>query len=275
MSLLVCFVHSQMTVNKNNLIDTEPTLLPFDFTEEGRDWPGQLCANYRFQTPIDISDVYSNLQIVTAENSTLREFQFDTPPMPQSDLFVQNAEGILIYWLASTTFRQEVLGQTQTQFMLEAHYMVPAEHTLNGLRYPLELHIAYGLSHPDDRIVPAFNFILLFQEGRTEPFLDDLLNPNHTTIDISPLFPPGGVVDDYYYYTGSVNLPWPDCWGPFSWVLPNYILEASPEQIQYFNDIYINDLSFSNGNGIIRSLQPLNDRPVYHYITPRDSTFLS
>lgn len=263
-----------MTVSKNGLIDPEANYASFNFAEEGRDWTG-LCATYRYQTPIDISDTYSNLQIVTAENSTFREYRAITPPMPRSELFVQTEAGLLIYWLSFTTIQQEVFGRIQTQSLLEVHYMVPAEHTFNGLRYPLELHLVYALSLPDERIVAGVNFILLFREGRTDPFLDDLLNANNTTVDVSPLFPPGGVVDDYYYYTGDLNLPWPDCWGPFVWVMPNYILEASPEQIQYFNDLYINDLSFSNGRGMIRALQAANGRPVYHYVTPRDSTFLS
>ncbi len=269
--LLLVSVRSQMTVRLNGIIDPQPNYPPFTFFEEGRDWQ-DLCTTNPLQSPIDISDSYSNLQIVTASNSTFREFQANTPPIPRSEgVFMQNAQGVRIYWLMSTTIEQEVLGQTIEQSMLEVHYMVPAEHTLNGLRYPLELHVVYALIQPEGSVVAGFNFILLFQEGKTDPFLDDLLNDNHTTIDLTPLFPIGGVVDDYYYYTGSVNMPWSDCWGPFSWVMPNYILEASPRQIQYFNDLYINDLSFSNGRGIIRALQPLNNRPIYHYIPPRDS----
>lgn len=274
MCLLLCLTHSQLTVNKNGLIDTEADYTPFNFSEEGRDWTG-LCATYRYQSPIDISDVYSNLQIVTADNSTFREYRTTTPTMPRSELSVQNIGGLLIYWLGITTIQQEVFGRIQTFRLLEVHFMVPAEHTLNGLRYPLEAHLVYMLSLPDERIVAGFNLILLFQEGRTSPFLDDLLNANNTVVDVSPLFPPSGVVDDYYYYTGNLNMPWPDCFSPFTWIMPNYVLEASPEQIQYFNDMYINDLSFSNGRGNIRAVQPANGRPVYHYITPRDSTFLS
>jgi carbonic anhydrase len=152
--------------------------------------------------------------------------------------------------------------------------MVPAEHTFNGLRYPLELHMTYVMNHPSGNIYSGISFFLLYQEGREDPFLEDLINENHTTIDVSPVFPSNGIVDDYYYYTGTVNLPWPDCW-PLSWVMPNYILEASPTQIQYFNELYIKNLTFSDGRGIIRALQPLNDILVYHYITPSEPSFLS
>ena len=72
--------------------------------------------------------------------------------------------------------------------MLEVHYIVPVEHTLNGLRYPLELHVVYSLIQPEGSVVAGFNFILLFQEGKTDPFLDDLLNDNHASIDLTPLF---------------------------------------------------------------------------------------
>jgi carbonic anhydrase len=272
--LISSFALAQITVDMNGLIDAEPTLKPFNFTQEGRDWPGYMCATSRYQTPIDIADSYSNLQVVTADNSTFREFNTSTPPFPRSDVSIQDAEGLLVYWFARTEISQEILGQTIQRTLMEVQYMVPAEHTFNGLRYPLELHMTYVMNHPSGNIYGGISFFLLYQEGREDPFLEDLINENHTTIDISPVFPSNGIVDDYYFYTGTVNLPWPDCW-PLSWVMPNYILEASPRQIQYFNDLYIQNLTFSDGRGIIRALQPLNDILVYHYITPSEPSFLS
>lgn len=272
--LLIIFAHAQMTLRKNGLLDVEPAYYSFAFSKGGRDWPG-LCSTGRLQSPIGISDGYSNLQIVTAANSTFRELRASTPPMSKSDLYIQEVLGIVVYWFFNTTIEQEILGGVIRQTMLEVHVTVPAEHTYNGLRYPLELHIVYALSQPDGAVVPGVNIMILYKEGNADPFLEDLLNPNHTTIDLSPVYPPGGVVDDYYYYIGSVDLPWPDCWEPFAWYMPNYILEASPEQIQYFTDPTIKDFSFSKGRGTIRDLQPLNNRPVYHYITPRDTSFLS
>ena len=272
--LLVSFVRSQETVRINGLIDVEPSYPPFSFSEEGKDWTG-LCTTGRYQSPIDISDDYSNLQIVTAANSTFRELQVSTPPIPRSNLSLQMVQGLLVYWLFSTTIEQEILGAVIRQTMLESHVTVPAEHTYNGLRYPLELHVVYALSHPDGNIVAGMNLFILYKEGRADPFLADLINPNRTTIDLTSVFPASGVVDDYFYYIGSVDVPWPECWEPIAWYMPNYILEASPEQIQYFSDPVIKDLSFDNGKGVIRALQPLNDRAIYHYITPRDSSFLS
>jgi carbonic anhydrase len=272
--LLVCGTFAQESLFQNNLVDIEPQYPPFNFFQEGRDWQG-LCATAPLQSPIDISDAYSNLQIVTAANSTFREFRTITPTVEKSGIYQQNVQGLIVDWLFSTSFEQEIFGSMITQTMYEVHFTVPAEHTYNGLRYPLELHVVYGLSQPDGNVVPGVNIILLFREGRAHPFVEDFINSNRTTIDLTSLFPSSGVVDDYYYYVGSVDVPWPDCWTPLSWFLPNYILEASTEQIQYFNDFYINDLSFSNGRGVIRALQPLGNRPTYHFITPAASSFLS
>lgn len=265
--LLVGSVLAQVTLIRNGMIDVEPDFRPFNYNEGGRDWPSS-CLTGRFQTPIDISDSYSNLQIITAANSTFREFRISTSPQPRSDLYVLDVNGENSNWLSGTTMAQEILGRISRLTMLEAHSVTPAEHTYNGLRYPMELQMVFSLSQPDGNIVAGLNIITLYREGRADPFLEDLINPNHTTIDISPEFPQGGVVDDYYYYVGSVELPWPDCWEPFVWFMPNYILEASPEQIQYFSDPVVRNFGFSNGRGNVRSLQPLNDRPVYHYITP-------
>jgi carbonic anhydrase len=265
---------AQKFLSKKNLVDIELHYPSFNFSQEGRDWQG-LCATAPLQSPVDISDAYPNLQIVTAANSTFREFRVITPTVQKSEIYQLNIQGMLVDWIFSTSLEQEIFGNMITQTMYEVHFTVPAEHTYNGLRYPLELHVVYGLNQPDNSVVPGVNIILLFREGRAHPFVEDFINSNHTTIDLTPLFPSNGVVNDYYYYVGSVDVPWSDCWFPFVWFMPNYILEASPEQIQYFNDIYINDLSFSNGRGVLRALQPLRNRPTYHFITPAASSFLS
>ena len=274
--LLVWTAQAQITIVSNGFIDAEPVYIPFTFFEGGREWPGS-CATGKYQSPIEISDYYENMQIVTSDNSTFREFRLNTPVLPRNQTSSQIVQGEDIRWLFGTTFEQEILGSINRQTILEVHYTAPAEHTFNGVRYPLELHIVYALSQPDGSVVPGANLMLLYKEGKSDPFLEDFFDPSRD-YDLSPLFPPGGVIDDYYYYVGSVDVPWPDCWEPLVWYMPNYILEASPAQIQNFTDPLINDFSFSHGHGLARDIQPLNNRTIYHYITPSDqqsTSFLS
>ena len=94
--LLVCGVLAQESLFQNNLVDIEPQYPPFTFGQEGRDWQG-LCATAQLQSPIDISDAYSNLQIVTAANSTFREFRVITPPVQKSAIYLQKVQGLVVF----------------------------------------------------------------------------------------------------------------------------------------------------------------------------------
>ena len=94
--LLVCGTLAQESLFVNNLVDIEPSYYPFTYFHEGRDWPN-LCANGKLQSPIDISDVYSDLQIVTAANSTFREFRVTTPPVQKSAIYLQKVQGLVVF----------------------------------------------------------------------------------------------------------------------------------------------------------------------------------
>jgi carbonic anhydrase len=125
--------------------------------------------------------------------------------------------------------------------------------------------IITGIAHFDDSIQAFQCLEILFKVGKPNPFLQSLIEEDGE-VSIASIIPSSGVVDDYYYYSGSVDLPWPDCWEPVTWYIPNYVVEASAAQIDYWTERYVQDLSFSNGKGSARDVQPLNNRTVYHFI---------
>jgi carbonic anhydrase len=141
------------------------------------------------------------------------------------------------------------------------HFHTPSEHLIDGVTYPMELHIVHTLKQEGSQ-TPVYLVIgLLFKEGKTNPFLDKFLSAipdstgatNHLAneyLDINELLAQSGHLH-YYHYDGSLTTP------PYTetvtWLLVKHIFEASPEQIEKLNRV--------EGNNA-RHFQQLNNRKV-------------
>ena len=233
------------------------------YHNSGSDWGGT-CATSRSQSPIDIVDAPhdpSHFQVVTAGNSTFNPILFKNYPAP---LRIQPTGMVDMYWLYAGTLTQVTSSITLNQVLSFIMFQTPAEHPVNGHRYPLSVQLGYAGAMANGAITFGYQVVVNIQEGAANPALDQFINQQ--PFDASWLLPPNGVLDDYYFYLGSFNAPIPDCVEGFAWVISNYVVEASRDQIAYFEDLYINDRSFSGGAGNVRAVQPLNDRTLYHVI---------
>jgi carbonic anhydrase len=138
------------------------------------------------------------------------------------------------------------------------HFHTPSEHLLNGVTYPMELHLVHAeQGHPEHLLVVG----VLIEEGAVSPWLDTLLAdvPAHAgehvdrdaRLDIGSLLKPGS---GYYHYEGSLTTP------PYSETVTWLVLEqprtASAEQIEALNRI--------EGNNA-RHIQARNARPIDHF----------
>ena len=243
-----------------------------DYNQQGRDWPGT-CATGQAQSPIDINetpDDPASLQIVTVSNSSYTPILFKNGPI---DVYLQNNNYFPVYWTFAGTLSQQVLDLDIQQVLAMLLFQTPAEHTLNGVRYPLGVQLIYAGAVAGGMMTGGYQVYIFIQEGARNPALDQLINEE--PLDVSYFLPEGGLLDDYFFYMGSYNMPVPDCVENMPWVISNYVMEASADQIAYFQDEFINDPTFSGGLGNIRELQPLNGRTVYHFIpTPDESLYV-
>ena len=122
------------------------------------------------------------------------------------------------------------------------HFHTPSEHMIDGITYPMEMHIVNVLKDSDEKKNPHYLVIgLLFKMGRENTFIKEFLNviPREEGKDTLPsgavrfedlfLTIPKKEEKGYYSYNGSLTTP------PYSetvhWIVKKYILEASPEQI--------------------------------------------
>jgi len=121
------------------------------------------------------------------------------------------------------------------------HFHTPSEHMIDGITYPMEMHIVNVLKDSNEKNNPQYLVIgLLFKMGRENKFIKEFLNaiPSDEKKDtltglvvFEDLFDPipRNEFKSYYHYKGSLTTP------PYSetvnWMIRKYILEASPEQI--------------------------------------------
>jgi carbonic anhydrase len=122
------------------------------------------------------------------------------------------------------------------------HFHTPSEHMIDGMTFPMEMHIVNVLRDSNAKNNPQYLVIgLLFKMGRENKFIKEFFNaiPSEEgkdtlpagTVNLEDLFKsiPKDEQAGYYSYKGSLTTP------PYSetvdWIVKKYILEASPEQI--------------------------------------------
>jgi carbonic anhydrase len=134
-----------------------------------------------------------------------------------------------------------VRGKTFTS--RQFHFHTPSEHLIDGLTYPMEMHIVNILKDSNTVKSPQYLVVaFLFKMGKENHFLQEILNAipeeEHNSslaagiVNFGDLFSKISnkiISGGYYSYKGSLTTP------PYSesvtWIVNKYILEASPEQI--------------------------------------------
>jgi len=129
--------------------------------------------------------------------------------------------------------------------LLQLHFHTPAEHLIDGITYPMEMHLvhrgpALGAFDPPVYLVIS----LLVQMGAANRFFGEFLNvvPTETgevaklhDVFLHDAFRPGFDLENvhYYHYRGSLTTP------PYTesvdWLVAKDVIEAAPAQIQRIN----------------------------------------
>ena len=145
----------------------------------------------------------------------------------------------------------------------QLHFHTPSEHRVDGITYPMEVHLVHtrpGAEEggpPDYLVIGAF-----YRMGKSNGFLKSFLgaipDEEGESAELEQVYfedglPPGMDVDaiDYYHYRGSLTTP------PYTesvqWLVVKEVLEASREEIARINEI--------EGNNA-RRVQALYNREV-------------
>jgi len=125
----------------------------------------------------------------------------------------------------------------------QLHFHTPSEHLVDGMTFPMEMHMVNVSKDQKDSTKSVFTVIaILFKMGKENKFIKEFLNSIPANEDEKVNLQPGLVkLDDlfigipkndlepYYHYNGSLTTP------PYTesvdWIVRKYIFEASPEQV--------------------------------------------
>ena len=140
------------------------------------------------------------------------------------------------------------------------HFHTPSEHLIDGVTYPMELHLVHSVYEEKTNSNQYFVVSVLFKMGDKNDFIDQLIKDipkkvgkvtEHEDVfyNISDLI--GSELNDYYHYTGSLTThPYTET---VHWAVLEHVLEASPEQISLINQ--------TEGNNA-RHIQSVNGRKI-------------
>ena len=143
------------------------------------------------------------------------------------------------------------------------HFHTPSEHLIDGITYPMEMHIVNVIS--DSNKTASYLVVsVLFKMGAENPFIKEFLDkvPNKEDknelkageVKLEDLLAeiPKNELSSYYTYKGSLTTP------PYTetveWIILKHVVEASEEQI-----ITIEKLEGNNA----RHVQALHERKVF------------
>ncbi|KAK2654909.1 hypothetical protein Ddye_007961 [Dipteronia dyeriana] len=238
----------------------------FDYSESGEKGPahwGDLkqewgaCKSGGMQSPIDMSS--DRVQVVAKSPDIQRTYY------PCNAILKNRGHDISLQWLNNSAGMIKINGSADNYILQQGHWHSPSEHTINGRRFDLELHMVHVC--PDPNVTNYIAVIaLLYKIGPPDPFLsklmenvmpiaDQMAERNIGEIDPKDIKMGGR---KYYRYMGSLTVP--PCTEGVIWTINKKIRTVSQDQVNALRTA-VHDFAEVNA----RPLQPLNSRRVQLY----------
>ncbi|XAR68476.1 Carbonate dehydratase [Bertholletia excelsa] len=208
----------------------------------------QVCGNGKMQSPIDLLD--QRVQVFPK----LGKFERDYQPAPA--IVKNRGHDITVMWKGDAG----KININGTDFkLLQCHWHSPSEHTLNGTRYRLELHIVHVSTSGNIAVIA-----ITYKYGRPDPFLEKVVGHISTVTKEEKylgIVNPGDIKfgsRKYYRYIGSLTVP--PCTEGVIWTIVKKVRTVSREQVRVLRDA-VHDGYEANA----RPLQQLDGRPILLY----------
>ncbi|XAR59991.1 Carbonate dehydratase [Bertholletia excelsa] len=211
----------------------------------------RLCGKGRMQSPIDLLN--KRAQLV----HSLGELKLHYTP--SNATLINRGHDISLKWEGKAGYL-EING---THYELkQCHWHSPSEHTVNGRRFDLEIHlvhesknnqsavigILYTFGPPDSFLSQMYGHLQALANNGEESRVLGEINPKQVRISSR----------SYYRYIGSLTVP--PCSEHVVWTIAREVRTVSREQVGTLHDA-IHDAYEANA----RPIQPVNKRLVKFY----------
>lgn len=215
------------------------------------------CKNGEIQSPIDMSN--QRVEIIQKSRQLERNYK------PANATVKNRGHDISLQWVFQEAGSIKINGTEY--FLQQGHWHSPSEHSINGRRYDMELHLVHVSQ--DSNVKNKIAVIgALYKIGHAEPFLSQLMKNISSMIDEKE---EGnmGMIDPrkiklggkrYYRYMGSLTVP--PCTEGVIWTIDRKVRTVSRHQVKLLREA-VHDYAEENA----RPVQPLNTREIHLYDT--------
>lgn len=235
----------------------------FDYTKDSKIGPSHwgkikkewaTCNDGKMQSPIDMSS--HRVRVVPKLGKLKRHYK------PHNATIKNRGHDIEVKW-------KEDAGSINingTEFFLhQCHWHAPSEHTINGRRYDLELHMVHESAKVNGKSKIAV-IGLMYKIGRPDRVLSKLSKYIKTMVDNEVersigVFDPSEIKlggKKYYRYIGSLTVP--PCTEGVIWTINKKIRSVSRGQLELLREA-VHDHAEKNA----RPVQLLNRREIQLY----------
>ncbi|XP_035545684.1 alpha carbonic anhydrase 7-like [Juglans regia] len=258
--LIFVVLFSHLTSTASQEVEDEREFDYLDGSEMGprhwgdirKEWAA--CKNGDMQSPIDLSS--RRVKLTSKLGELKRSYK------PSNAIIKNRGHDISVQWVGDAGSIQ-ING---TDYSLQqGHWHSPSEHSINGRRYDLELHMVH-LSQDINMKNKIAVVGLFYKIGRPDAFLSKLMR-SITSMADEKAERNIGVIDPieikmggkrYYRYMGSLTVP--PCTEGVTWIINKRVRTVSRKQVKLLREV-VHDYAEMNA----RPVQPLNRREVHLY----------
>lgn len=216
------------------------------------------CKIGQTQSPIDLS---SNCVQVIPELGSLEYWTYN----PQYATVSNRGHDVAVEW-GGGAGSIDIDGSPF--FLIQAHWHWPSEHTIDGQRYDLELHMVHVSPQPDGTNKTAVVGIL-YNYGSPDPLLSKLeeylmdIPQEDEEKSIGEIDPSEIMMGStmFYRYIGSLTAP--PCTEGIIWTIDKKIRTVSRIQVELLKNTVLEYYAIRTA----RPLQPLNERKIQLYVS--------
>ncbi|KAM7505397.1 hypothetical protein LguiB_004301 [Lonicera macranthoides] len=206
---------------------------PFTYAEGAEKGPKEwghvnstwkVCDSGKLQSPIDLAS--KRVQVFPGLGKLKKSYK---PALAQ---IINRGHDIQVKWNGDAG----KININGTDYKLQqCHWHSPSEHTINGKRFNMEMHVVHSNSKGGIAVIG-----ILFKFGRADPFLSKLIGHLKTVGEKGEDL---GVVNPseikfgsrkYYRYIGSLTVP--PCTEGVTWTVLKKIRTVSREQVRALRD---------------------------------------
>ncbi|KAL1214263.1 Alpha carbonic anhydrase 2 [Cardamine amara subsp. amara] len=213
----------------------------------------KMCGKGEMQSPIDLMD--KRVKLVSHLGRLTRDYK------PSNATLKNRGHDMMLRFEEEEGSGSIVINGSEYK-LLQLHWHSPSEHTINGRRFALELHMVHENINGSMAVVTV-----LYKIGRPDSFLGLLENKLSAITDQDEAEKNVGMIDPrnikigsrkYYRYVGSLTTP--PCTQNVTWTVVKKVRTASRNQVRLLR-VAVHDDSNTNA----RPVQPTNKRVVKLY----------